>query len=249
VPKSPIHRCDHGGCIVSAIVAYEFTENGVRQKTLVDGKELSMGRARLVRGSDEERIALVLDLWPRKLALMRWRYSDAKADLRTVPWPENENLSTFFLSRSGDLLEIRGRQTLMEVWRHSPEGDKQLASLRALQSVDTGIYGLGERSDGSIWLHWGDHLGLLSPGQPPRSYNLEPLLPRRFTWAGAARRRPCGSGSMAACATSCAWTSPTQRGALESGGGDLRQQPCGRGLDAPTGERCVVASTPVSALS
>ncbi len=185
--KYPGRQCDHGECLISAIVAYELTESGVRQTILVDGSELSLSRARLIRGSDGERVALMLDVSkPKSLGLMRWRHGDEKADFRTVPWPENEALETFFLNKAGELIEFRGRDKLIEVWRHSPKGEERLASLRALQNIDTGIYGVGDRGDGSLWLHWGDHLALLSPGKPPRSYNLLPLLPRRYEWAGAA---------------------------------------------------------------
>jgi hypothetical protein len=182
----PGRKCDHGECLAAAIVAYELTGNGVAQKLLVDGKQFSMNRVRLVRGSNDERVALMLDSWPKSLGLMRWRYGDAQADLRTVPWPENEERGMFFLNKAGDFIQLRSQERHLEVWRLAPEGDKQLASLKALQFIDTDLHGMGERSDGTLWLHWGDHICLLPPGKAPRSYNLEPLLPtKRSEWAGA----------------------------------------------------------------
>jgi hypothetical protein len=182
----PGRKCDHGECLAAAIVAYELTGNGVVQKLLVDGKQLRVNRVRVVRGSNNEHVAVMLDLWPKSLGLMSWRYGDAQAGFRTVPWPENEDKAMFFLNKAGEFLELRPRERHLEVWRLSPEGDTQLASLKALQFIDTGLHAMGERGDGTLWVHWGDHIGLLAPGKAPRGYNLEPLLPtKRSEWAGA----------------------------------------------------------------
>src|SRR5690606_7072957 len=73
----------------------------------------------------------------------------------------------------------------LDVKRYPPEGGEQVITLPPMQAVDTDAHGVGERKDGTLWLHWGDHLILLGPGKPARSYSLEPLLARRTEWAGA----------------------------------------------------------------
>lgn len=192
--KHPGRQCDHGGCIISAIVAYELTESGVRQKVLADNSQFDLERAELLRGSDNERVGLLVELWkihePKRVGLMRWRYGDERAEFHSVLRPEREgprSFLTFLLTTAGEFIELRGQDTHLEVWRRVPEGDARLASLQALQKIDTQLHGVGERSDGSLWLQWGDHLGLLAPGKPPRSYSLQQMLPRRSEWAAAHR--------------------------------------------------------------
>jgi hypothetical protein len=184
MPRGP-GSCDHGGCDIASIVAYELIADGVRQKTLIDSNQADMDRARVVRGGNAERVAVLLKLErPGGLGLLSWRYGDAKADFRTVPSPVREDDAEFLWTRSGEFIELRAGEEFLEVWRYSPRGEEKLARLPALRDVDTDVHGIGERADGTLWLQWGDHLGLLSPGKPPRSYDLEPLLPRRSEWTG-----------------------------------------------------------------
>ncbi len=47
-----------------------------------------------------------------------------------------------------------------------------------------GAYGIGERKNGQLWVHTGDHLGLLAPGGSARVVNIATLLGRKTEWAG-----------------------------------------------------------------
>jgi hypothetical protein len=184
MPRDPLNSCDHRHCDIASIVAYELTADGVRQKVLLDGKEVNMDRARLIRGSSDDRVAVRLNLFPRKVGLLSWRFGDAKASFQTMPWPEHEDLTEFFWTREGAFIELRNDEKFLEVWRHRPSDEEKLARLKVLRDVDTEVHAVGERTDGTLWLQWGDHLGLLSPGKPPRGYDLVSVLPRRAEWTG-----------------------------------------------------------------
>jgi hypothetical protein len=93
------------------------------------------------------------------------------------------------LTRALDFVELTlrpGKPEYLEVHRYALGGAEETTSLREQKRMSA-PNGVGERQDGGLWLHWGDHLALLSPGRPPRSLDLDPLRPRGFEWAGAAR--------------------------------------------------------------
>ena len=186
MPRIPGQKCDHGSCSIAAIVAYEISGDGARPKTLLGGDGRDLGRARLVRGSNDERIAVMLDAArPSRLELLRWRYGDASPQFRTLAGAAGDDRTALLLTRTDDLIEFRrGDDNRLQVLRHGPSGAQPIATMGALQSADTGLYGVGERGAGEFWVHWGDHLGLVSPDQPPRSFSLQGLLPRRCDWAG-----------------------------------------------------------------
>jgi hypothetical protein len=182
MPKDPTQKCDHRECRLAEIVAYEITPAGVNRKALFRADTLEVHGIKGVRGAGARDLAVFLDVaTPRRLELLRWRYGDARPTLSPRPLPPDYDRTRFLLTRSGRLIELRARPGLLELW----EGDKQLANLGELQKVDEGLHGFGERRDGTLWLHWGDHVGLISPGKPPRSHSLASLLPRRSEWAGS----------------------------------------------------------------
>ncbi|WP_407740927.1 hypothetical protein [Hyalangium sp.] len=182
MPKDPTQKCDQRECRLAEIVAYEITPAGVNRKTLFRADELEVRGIKGVRVAGDQELAVLLDVaTARRLELLRWRYGDAKPTRSPRPFPPDYDRTRFLLTRSGRLIELRVRSGLIELW----EGEKQLANLGELQKVDEGLHGFGERRDGTLWLHWGDHVGLISPGKPPRSYPLASLLPRRSEWAGS----------------------------------------------------------------
>ena len=184
--KTPGAGCDHRGCSIAAIVAYEISGDRATPKTLFDGAGIELQRARLVPGSDDDRIAVMLDAGPpKRLELVRWRYGDPSAQFRTLPFPARDDLTTLFITKTDELVELRRGDDRIELFRHGAAALEPIATLGALQSTDLKLHGFGERPDGGLWLHWGDHLGLVSPGKPPRSFALEASLPRRCEWASA----------------------------------------------------------------
>jgi hypothetical protein len=200
-PKYPGQECAESTCFpITAVVAYEITDSGIKKHTVLSGDgfgaDMYLSEAALVRGSNDERLAMVVRFTknegPRWLnggrGLVRWRWGDAKADYRPLPgngslWPQ------WLLTRDNDFIE------LVEHWDEEPDrleihcylakGGEQSTGIKALSKMAQ-VYNLGERADGGLWLHWGDHIGLISPGQPPRSIDLDPLVQRGSEWAGAA---------------------------------------------------------------
>lgn len=184
--KYPGRRCDHQECLVSAIVAYELAGDGVTARTLLDASSLGVNRVRVMRGSDERRVAVMLDAGlPRHLEVLRWRYGEAKAERRAVNASLIEDQTRLLYTKSGDVVELRRVDGKLEVWRHGAGGDDtKTAELRELRHDDLHIYGYGERADGAMWLHWGDHLGLLSAGGQARSYDLAALVTKHTEFGG-----------------------------------------------------------------
>ncbi|HSP77674.1 MAG TPA: hypothetical protein VLQ93_04050 [Myxococcaceae bacterium] len=188
-PRDPRQRCDNGGCApIAAIIAYDFSGGRVLQRTLLTYEQVPMSIARPVRGSNHERVVVMLGLDRGGRALLRWRPGEATADYRPLPRGSLDAVS--MVTRTDEFIELRTHGSRMsaiqlDVKRYPPEGGEQVVTLPPLQKVDTNTYGLGVRKDGSLWVHWGDHLVLLGPDKPARSFSLEPLLVRRTEWAGA----------------------------------------------------------------
>ncbi|WP_224360256.1 hypothetical protein [Hyalangium versicolor] len=71
----------------------------------------------------------------------------------------------------------------LEIRRYLAKGGEQSTTLTALRKLAR-PWGFGERADCGLWVHWGDHLGLISPGRQPISFDIDPLLQRGTEWAG-----------------------------------------------------------------
>jgi hypothetical protein len=191
VPQDPRRECNNRRCDpVASIVAYEFSQDGVRQKTLLTQEQAAMDNARLVSGSGAESPVLMLDLGRKDRALLRWRYGDEKADYRPLPPAQGNTLPDDFgrmhlVTQAGEFIELREQGAELQIVRHLPEGGERVTSLPPLKDPARKVHAFGERSNGALWLHWGDFLVLITPGKPPRSYSIEPFLGRFTEWASA----------------------------------------------------------------
>jgi hypothetical protein len=189
IPQKPGQRCEWRACrYIAAIIAYEITGSGVKQKNLLTSAQAAMAAAYVVNGSNDERVVVMVELDKRQRALLRWRFGDDEPGYRPIPRPGpwDDLAVRAFVTGKDEFIEVRNENSQLEIIRHLPEGGEQVISLPGLlQQHDTTVHGLGLRGDGSFWVHWGDHLGLLSPGKPPRAFNLEPLLERKTEWGSA----------------------------------------------------------------
>jgi len=188
--RYPGRKCDASDCLVAAVVAYELTDTGASRRVLLDATpEHTIDRAELVRsGAGEDRVNLLVDRRKGKeyqRALVRWRFGDAKPEVRLVNGARRSERSRLYVTREGELLELAPVDNGLELWRHGDQAEK-LSALALLTPDDPDVYGFGQRDDGRLWLHYGDHLALLALGQRARSYSVGKLLPRRSEWAGAA---------------------------------------------------------------
>lgn len=188
-PEDLQQRCDNRGCApIAAIIAYDLTGARVTRRTLLTSNQVSMRIARAVwRGSNHERVVVMLGLDRGERALLRWRPGDARPDYRTLPRGNLDAES--MVTATGEFIEFRTRgsglrNVQLEVKRYLPDGGEEVVRVPPLQKVETQVHGVGLRSNGTLWVHWGDHLVLLGADTSPRSFNLESLLQRRTEWAG-----------------------------------------------------------------
>ena len=199
-PKDPGQVCNHRSCLpIAAIVAYEFAGDGVTQRILLTGEQADVSSALLVRGSDDARVALVLELVTRRgpqradlgRSLLRWRWGHDETDYRLLP-RGGGSMSDWLLTSNGDFIELEHRrggnrldQDFLDLRRYPMGGGEVQTTSLGARETRVEPNGLGERGDGSLWLLWGEHLALLSPGKPPRGLDLAPLLLPDTEWAGA----------------------------------------------------------------
>jgi hypothetical protein len=187
--------CDSNRCDVAEIIAYELTESGATRKRLLSGDEHPIGAVRSVwRGGGEDGVAVIVSIHPRR-GLLRWRYGDAKADFLIQDREKSVQDSVALFTRANEILEAsnvsQGDGGILKLIFQEPGGGRRVVELPQLPqedidiAYDSQVHGMGERKNGGMWLHWGNHLIFLEPGKPPRAMSIEPLLKRRSEWAGA----------------------------------------------------------------
>jgi len=178
----------HVVCEFSSIIAYELTDTGVTQKTLLTQQQVRMTGARRVSGSDDDRLVLQVELQGTQQArgLLTWRRGDAKADYRPLPG-KIDKANRLMIMKSGALVElVKLEEDALEIRHMLPDGRLTTTRLLAPEDpdiVDSDPHGIGERDDGTLWAHWGDYVLLFPPGTPPRGYGIASLLGRRDEWA------------------------------------------------------------------
>jgi hypothetical protein len=193
--KDTRQGCSYHHCDVAEIAAFEIIESGVIRKRLVSGDEHAITSAQpVLRGGGDDRVAVIVSIHPRR-GLLRWRYGDAKADFR-IQDPEKslQDYKTLF-TRANEIMEVANvfhdEGGSLKLIFQLPDGGRRVVELPQLPAgdidiaYDSEVYGMGERKNGGIWLHWGDRVVLLDPGKPPRAVSIEPLLKRRNEWASA----------------------------------------------------------------
>lgn len=201
VPGRDIHqRCGRRDCLGSGarIVAYEISGRGVRKKTLFRHEQVAFRTAHAVPGGDDRHAIVELGLtWPRDRAILRYRYGDAEAFykkiepiykksarnvdavLRPVRW------STVSLSRNAFLYLLERKSGLeVRIQPLTPAGRERIILLPVRYRHITELFGFGARPDGSVWIHWGDHLLILDANDTARSVNLKPIQGKGVQWAG-----------------------------------------------------------------
>lgn len=206
MPKNPgrqhceVRTCDP----VEEVFAVEFTPRGARKTVLLSSEQLHINNAHMVWSSrltwdpGTDSFALTISTGRNERRLLRWRRGQPQGEL--LPFPKSENTEELRLMRNGDvLLAVVARMDRLTLRRFRPDGTEQVLSVPASQhrgDWDQDLYGLGERADGRLWVHWGDYL-LLFPreaGRTPRVQPLEPMRPRRTTWGGVGIYQPAPEG-------------------------------------------------------
>ena len=92
-----------------------------------------------------------------------------------------------FSAASRELIYLKTLGTDLELHR-APLGSpaaERTTLLRSRHNYVSPVYGFGLRSDGTIWIHWGDHLALVDEQGAMRGAELLPFTGPRAEWAGA----------------------------------------------------------------
>jgi hypothetical protein len=180
--RLPDRGCNHH---VSAIIGFALDGTPA---TLFSTDRLphAVERVAMVRGHDEA--AIVSFGLSAGRALVRW---DGRGGTEPVRLPNIPDGSIggggTLLTPEGELIQVTTLEEgdLLEVRRRSADGREEKVTLPALQHIEPGVFGMGLRPGGELWVHWGDHLALLMPGKPARAYSIESMVDRRIEWAGA----------------------------------------------------------------
>jgi hypothetical protein len=192
IPERPGQTCENRTCFpVRQVVAYELSDKGVKQTVLVNGPDMKLGNARMIWGNRDERIFLELDLPKNERAVLRWKPGQPKAEVQPFARYSSGN-ERLFATNDGDVLRLlNDEEESLTIERHMPDGKQQRTRLLASHDpdiIDYDVHALGVRSNGTLWLHWGDFVFLFDRdlAKPPRAYSIESLLTRRTEWANVA---------------------------------------------------------------
>lgn len=191
MPRDPgRQRCTYDACSpVAEVFAVELIPRGVRRTVLVDGARTPLHNAKMVWGTGDDLFVMLLESGVRERQVLRWRPGAAGPDVRPFPSRASPDEKLRAL-KNGDVLQLQlVPMEQLSIRRHRPDGSEQAFTLLASQHPDEfeqSLFGMGERADGRVWMHWGDHLLLFSRdmSRTPSAFPLEPLLARRDDWAG-----------------------------------------------------------------
>jgi hypothetical protein len=191
LPKKAGQGCDSRSCDpVGEVVAFVFDENGnAQRKTLLNGAELSVTNAHMVRGQKDAPLILRVELQRNERVLARWRPGDAKAEVRPIT-RSSHGEPRFYALASGDVVETNvDYDEGLTITRHGVDGSRHVTAVPVLadpDNYDHHVHGIGVRKDGRLWMQWGDHLLFFGRNADAalRTHNIESLLTRRAEWAG-----------------------------------------------------------------
>lgn len=192
--KNLSRGCDYQGCPpLTGIVAYEIRGNRAIRREILHSDGNEYHRARLVWGSRDGGLGVVIDGDYGERFLLRWGEGRSKADWQPIGKGHAWENDRTWMAPNGDMIDtwLNERHNLVVMWNQRKGGSKAV-TLRSVGLTDPDVgpdwnlYALKERKNGEMFLHWGDHIILLAKGKAPRAVSIEPLLKRRNEWAGVA---------------------------------------------------------------
>jgi hypothetical protein len=193
VPMNEQSACEDNSCYpLGAIIGWEISGARATKKILLNGEtNRNLSRVRPVWGSDDDRVAVLVDEHPRGRHLLRWHWGEANGEFRPLPPGPDYDTEAMHLTKSDDAIEAwltpeRG----LEVRRHSPRGAVRVTTLPPAPKRtphDHPLFDvpyLVDRRDGGLILHWGEYLVLVPPSGPPRRLDLRSLFGLKTEFAG-----------------------------------------------------------------
>src|SRR5262249_19174770 len=156
-------------------------------KSDLENYVIHLSNAYFVAGSRDEGVALVVDLiWRQGMqtryggrVLLRWSWGRAKGEIQKLR-DDSMLQPKWLLTRAGDFVELRDggeNERSLELRRYRANGKDEAIVFPQLEKLAT-AYGVGERENGELWVHYGDHLGFIAPDGSAKSLNIDNLLAR-----------------------------------------------------------------------
>jgi len=201
LPQNEQSACEDNSCYpLGAIIGWEISGATATKRILLSGApNNTLSRVRPVWGSDDERVAVLIDGHPRGRHLLRWHPGESRGEFRPLPAGPDYDTEAMHLTKSDDVIEAwltseRG----LEIRRHPPKGDVKVTALAPLPRRtphDHPLFNVPEvidRKDGGLIVNWGEYLVLLPPVGPPRRMDLRSVLGLRAEFTGQVISAPDG---------------------------------------------------------
>jgi hypothetical protein len=192
-PRSWRMGCSQGGCDIEAIIALELDGERVTRRTLLEAGDRHLGAALPVKGRDNVRFAaqvLVRANGKNTRGLLRFHFG-GRPEFQQLPENDTSHYPHSLLSQSGEFIEVRqGEDRSLTMTRTTAAGEETRTTIppwtNARGRREKGWFeSVGERADGSLWLHWADHLVFVRGNERPRKVDISGVLGRGTEWAGA----------------------------------------------------------------
>ena len=192
-PRSWQMSCMQGGCDIDKIIAIELSGERVTRRTLLEAGNRHVGVALPVKGRDDVRFAAQVTVRADKVnsrSLLRFSFGGSP-QLQRLSESNTSDYKHSLLTRAGDFVEVRqGEDRSLTMTRMTAAGQETRTTIPPWTDArgrrEKGWFeSVGERADGSLWLHWADHLVLVRGSEPPRKVDISQVLGRGTEWAGA----------------------------------------------------------------
>jgi hypothetical protein len=193
-PRDWSMSCMQVGCNIGAIIALELDGERVTRRTLLEAGDRHVSVALPVKGRDDVRFAAQLSIRPAggksTRALLRFRFG-GRVELQPLSDSNTSEYAHSLLTRSDDFVEVRqGEDRSLTLTRTTAAGQETRTMIppwtNARGRPEKGWFqSVGERADGSLWLHWAEHLVFVRGNEPPRKVDIGDVLGRGTEWAGA----------------------------------------------------------------
>ncbi|HYO52809.1 hypothetical protein [Archangium sp.] len=185
--------CFEGGCNIESIIALELDGDRVTRRTLLEAGDRHIGAALPVKGCDEVRFAAQLSIHTgnkHSRGLLRFHFG-GRPEFLQLPESTSSHPHHSLLTRSDEFVEVRqGDDRSLTMTRTTVAGEQTQTVIppwtNARGRREKGWFqSVGERADGSLWMHWADHLVFVRGDAPPRKVDISAILGRGTEWAGA----------------------------------------------------------------
>ncbi len=192
-PRSWQLGCTQGGCNIGAIIALELDGERVTRRTLLEAGDRHLSVALPVKGRDEVRFAAQISVHAggkHSRGLLRFRFG-GRPEFQPLSESSTSHYPHSLLTRSDEFIEVRqGEDRSLTVMRMTAAGTETRTTIAPWTDArgrrEKGWFeSVGERADGSLWMHWADHLVFVRENTPPRKVDISAVLGRGTEWAGA----------------------------------------------------------------